>query len=191
MCIFELWLTHDGYMQQCLSCSLPSFFHWERGHWQSCWQECAVCLSLAATMVRCAPCSRPTASTQHLSLYFTSSRHCDAQHGPHTQRVFYSSISTAGWHCTSTHCLYLYHSIVPNFLACLQKLYTALQPGDPLDACMLLGPLCLRQQTFTAKLMLSALLAFPLNMRILLRDLFESLKDACHARAAHWMGKGL
>ncbi|KAI9463977.1 NAD-aldehyde dehydrogenase [Lactarius psammicola] len=55
--------------------------------------------------------------------------------------VFFGSVGTAGQRCTSTRRLYLHHSIAPEFLARLQKLYAALQPGDPLDARTLLGPL--------------------------------------------------
>jgi hypothetical protein len=58
--------------------------------------------------------------------------------------VFFGSIGTAGQRCTSTRRLYLHHTIAPEFLARLQKLYTsaaALRPGDPLDAGTLLGPL--------------------------------------------------
>ena len=55
--------------------------------------------------------------------------------------VFFGSVGTAGQRCTSTRRLYLHRTIAPEFLARLQKLYTALQPGDPLDARTLLGPL--------------------------------------------------
>jgi aldehyde dehydrogenase family 7 protein A1 len=55
--------------------------------------------------------------------------------------VFFGSVGTAGQRCTSTRRLYLHHTIAPEFLARLQKLYAALQPGDPLDARTLLGPL--------------------------------------------------
>ena len=57
--------------------------------------------------------------------------------------VFFGSVGTAGQRCTSTRRLYLHRAIAPEFLARLQTLYTspALQPGDPLDARTLLGPL--------------------------------------------------
>ena len=55
--------------------------------------------------------------------------------------VFFGSVGTAGQRCTSTRRLYLHHTIAPEFLERLQKLYAALQPGDPLDARTLLGPL--------------------------------------------------
>ncbi|KAH9077643.1 NAD-aldehyde dehydrogenase [Lactarius deliciosus] len=55
--------------------------------------------------------------------------------------VFFGSVGTAGQRCTSTRRLYLHRAIAPEFLARLQKLYGALQPGDPLDARTLLGPL--------------------------------------------------
>lgn len=57
--------------------------------------------------------------------------------------VFFGSVGTAGQRCTSTRRLYLHRSIAPEFLARLQALYAspALQPGDPLDARTLLGPL--------------------------------------------------
>lgn len=57
--------------------------------------------------------------------------------------VFFGSVGTAGQRCTSTRRLYLHRAIAPEFLARLQTLYAspALQPGDPLDAWTLLGPL--------------------------------------------------
>jgi aldehyde dehydrogenase family 7 member A1 len=57
--------------------------------------------------------------------------------------VFFGSVGTAGQRCTSTRRLYLHRAIAPEFLARLQALYAspALQPGDPLDAQTLLGPL--------------------------------------------------
>jgi aldehyde dehydrogenase family 7 protein A1 len=57
--------------------------------------------------------------------------------------VFFGSVGTAGQRCTSTRRLYLHRSIAPEFLARLRTLYAspALQPGDPLDARTLLGPL--------------------------------------------------
>jgi aldehyde dehydrogenase family 7 protein A1 len=57
--------------------------------------------------------------------------------------VFFGSVGTAGQRCTSTRRLYLHRAIAPEFLARLQTLYAspALQPGDPLDARTLLGPL--------------------------------------------------
>ena len=57
--------------------------------------------------------------------------------------VFFGSVGTAGQRCTSTRRLYLHRAIAPEFLARLQALHAspALQPGDPLDARTLLGPL--------------------------------------------------
>jgi aldehyde dehydrogenase family 7 protein A1 len=55
--------------------------------------------------------------------------------------VFFGSVGTAGQRCTSTRRLYLHRSIAPEFLSRLQNLYASLQPGDPLDARTLLGPL--------------------------------------------------
>jgi aldehyde dehydrogenase family 7 protein A1 len=55
--------------------------------------------------------------------------------------VFFGAVGTAGQRCTSTRRLYLHRTIAPDFLARLQKLYSALQPGDPLDPHTLLGPL--------------------------------------------------
>ncbi|KAI0269556.1 NAD-aldehyde dehydrogenase [Russula aff. rugulosa BPL654] len=57
--------------------------------------------------------------------------------------VFFGSVGTAGQRCTSTRRLYLHRAIAPEFLTRLQALYAspALQPGDPLDARTLLGPL--------------------------------------------------
>src|SRR6266403_604733 len=57
--------------------------------------------------------------------------------------IFFGSVGTAGQRCTSTRRLYLHRAIAPEFLTRLQKLYAspALQPGDPLDARTLLGPL--------------------------------------------------
>ena len=55
--------------------------------------------------------------------------------------VFFGAVGTAGQRCTSTRRLYLHRTIAPEFLARLQKLYSSLQPGDPLDPQTLLGPL--------------------------------------------------
>jgi aldehyde dehydrogenase family 7 member A1 len=57
--------------------------------------------------------------------------------------VLFGSVGTAGQRCTSTRRLYLHRAIAPEFLARLETLYAspALQPGDPLDARTLLGPL--------------------------------------------------
>jgi len=57
--------------------------------------------------------------------------------------VFFGSVGTAGQRCTSTRRLYLHRAIAPEFLTRIQALYAspALQPGDPLDARTLLGPL--------------------------------------------------
>jgi len=55
--------------------------------------------------------------------------------------VFFGSVGTAGQRCTSTRRLYLHRTIASDFLSRLQNLYASLQPGDPLDARTLLGPL--------------------------------------------------
>ena len=55
--------------------------------------------------------------------------------------VFFGSVGTAGQRCTSTRRLYLHRTIAPEFLSRLQNLYSSLEPGDPLDARTLLGPL--------------------------------------------------
>ncbi len=55
--------------------------------------------------------------------------------------VFFGSIGTAGQRCTSTRRLYLHRSISDTFIERLQDMYAKLQPGDPLAAGTLLGPL--------------------------------------------------
>jgi len=55
--------------------------------------------------------------------------------------VFFGSIGTAGQRCTSTRRLYLHRSISDTFIERLQGMYAKLQPGDPLAAGTLLGPL--------------------------------------------------
>jgi aldehyde dehydrogenase family 7 protein A1 len=54
--------------------------------------------------------------------------------------VFFGAIGTAGQRCTSTRRLYLHRKIADDFLDRLQKVYSALKPGDPLDDATLLGP---------------------------------------------------
>ncbi|KAJ7628542.1 NAD-aldehyde dehydrogenase [Roridomyces roridus] len=54
--------------------------------------------------------------------------------------VFFGAIGTAGQRCTSTRRLYLHREIADTFLDRLQKAYSALKPGDPLDEGTLLGP---------------------------------------------------
>ncbi|KAJ7757006.1 NAD-aldehyde dehydrogenase [Mycena metata] len=54
--------------------------------------------------------------------------------------VFFGAIGTAGQRCTSTRRLYLHREIADEFLDRLQKVYSALKPGDPLDDGTLLGP---------------------------------------------------
>ncbi|KIK68352.1 hypothetical protein GYMLUDRAFT_256092 [Collybiopsis luxurians FD-317 M1] len=55
--------------------------------------------------------------------------------------VFFGAVGTAGQRCTSTRRLFLHRQIAPEFLERLQKLYTSVKPGDPLDSSTLLGPL--------------------------------------------------
>ena len=55
--------------------------------------------------------------------------------------VFFGAVGTAGQRCTSTRRLYLHRSIADEFLAKLQKLYSSVRVGDPLDFSTLLGPL--------------------------------------------------
>ncbi|KZV63085.1 NAD-aldehyde dehydrogenase [Peniophora sp. CONT] len=55
--------------------------------------------------------------------------------------VFFGAVGTAGQRCTSTRRLYLHKSIAPEFMSRLQKAYTSIKPGDPLDSATLLGPL--------------------------------------------------
>ncbi|KAJ6511341.1 NAD-aldehyde dehydrogenase [Mycena vitilis] len=54
--------------------------------------------------------------------------------------VFFGAIGTAGQRCTSTRRLYLHRTVADEFLDRLQKVYSALKPGDPLDETTLLGP---------------------------------------------------
>lgn len=54
--------------------------------------------------------------------------------------VFFGAIGTAGQRCTSTRRLYLHRAIASDFLDRLQKVYSTLKPGDPLDEATLLGP---------------------------------------------------
>lgn len=103
------------------------------------------CSSLAVTMDGVV-CPLFVSHSQHspsIALYFTSYHHCDAQHRPCACHACY--LLQHHQHCRpALHfhlCLHLHCFIVPNFLACLQKLYTTLQPGNSLDACMQLGPL--------------------------------------------------
>lgn len=64
--------------------------------------------------------------------------------------VFFGAVGTAGQRCTSTRRLYLHRRIANEFLERLQKLFQSIQPGDPLVAGTLLGPLHTRAacQTF-------------------------------------------
>jgi acyl-CoA reductase-like NAD-dependent aldehyde dehydrogenase len=100
------------------------------------------CSSSAATTVRFA-FRAPNASTL---IIITSHQPAaivmpDADLDLAVPAVFFGAVGTAGQRCTSTRRLYLHRTIAPEFLARLQKLYAALQPGDPLDARTLLGPL--------------------------------------------------
>jgi hypothetical protein len=54
--------------------------------------------------------------------------------------VFFGAVGTAGQRCTSTRRLYLHSRIADEFLARLQRAYSGLRPGDPLDGATLLGP---------------------------------------------------
>ncbi|KAF7319415.1 NAD-aldehyde dehydrogenase [Mycena chlorophos] len=54
--------------------------------------------------------------------------------------IFFGAIGTAGQRCTSTRRLYLHRQIADEFLERLQKVYTRLTPGDPLEEKTLLGP---------------------------------------------------
>jgi aldehyde dehydrogenase family 7 protein A1 len=64
--------------------------------------------------------------------------------------VFFGAVGTAGQRCTSTRRLYLQRRIADEFIERLQKSYQSIQPGDPLVAGTLLGPLHTRAacQTF-------------------------------------------
>ncbi|KAJ7779570.1 NAD-aldehyde dehydrogenase [Mycena olivaceomarginata] len=64
----------------------------------------------------------------------------DADLGMAIPSVFFGAIGTAGQRCTSTRRLYLHKNIAEEFLERLQKVYSALKPGDPLDEATLLGP---------------------------------------------------
>jgi len=55
--------------------------------------------------------------------------------------VFFGAVGTAGQRCTSTRRLYLQKSIATEFLSRLQKLYSTVRVGDPLEDNTLLGPL--------------------------------------------------
>ncbi|KAJ3983705.1 succinate-semialdehyde dehydrogenase [Lentinula detonsa] len=55
--------------------------------------------------------------------------------------VFFGAVGTAGQRCTSTRRLFLHRDIADEFLERLQKLYSALKPGDPLESDTLLGPM--------------------------------------------------
>jgi len=55
--------------------------------------------------------------------------------------VFFGAIGTAGQRCTSTRRLYLHRDIASEFIARLQKLYSTVRVGDPLEEGTLLGPL--------------------------------------------------
>ena len=139
-------------LRQCSS-SLPSFFHRERGRWQGRRQERAVPLWQSAARARRqqrygAPLFRANnqAHSPSITIIILFSHPAaivmpDADLALAVPAVFFGSVGTAGQRCTSTRRLYLHRSIAPDFLARLQKLYASLQPGDPLDARTLLGPL--------------------------------------------------
>ncbi|GLB39836.1 putative dehydrogenase [Lyophyllum shimeji] len=55
--------------------------------------------------------------------------------------VFFGAVGTAGQRCTSTRRLYLHSDIASEFLGRLTKLYSTVQPADPLVDGTLLGPL--------------------------------------------------
>jgi aldehyde dehydrogenase family 7 member A1 len=55
--------------------------------------------------------------------------------------VFFGAVGTAGQRCTSTRRLFLHRDVASQFLERLEKLYTSIRPGDPLDQNTLLGPL--------------------------------------------------
>ncbi|KAH9834383.1 NAD-aldehyde dehydrogenase [Rhodofomes roseus] len=55
--------------------------------------------------------------------------------------VFFGAVGTAGQRCTTTRRLYLHRHIAPAFIERLQKLYSSIRPGDPLEQGTLLGPL--------------------------------------------------
>lgn len=55
--------------------------------------------------------------------------------------VFFGAVGTAGQRCTSTRRLYLHNTIAQEFLERLQKLYSTVRVGDPLEDSTLLGPL--------------------------------------------------
>ncbi|KAF7292876.1 NAD-aldehyde dehydrogenase [Mycena indigotica] len=54
--------------------------------------------------------------------------------------IFFGAIGTAGQRCTSTRRLYLHRQIADEFLERLQKVYSKIKPGDPLEEKTLLGP---------------------------------------------------
>src|ERR1700722_2363431 len=55
--------------------------------------------------------------------------------------VFFGAVGTTGQRCTSTRRLFLHRGIASEFLARLQKLYSSVRVGDPLESSTLLGPL--------------------------------------------------
>lgn len=55
--------------------------------------------------------------------------------------VFFGSIGTTGYRCTSTRRLYLHRQIAKPSLVKLRSPYSTLQPGDPLTTGTLLGPM--------------------------------------------------
>ncbi|KAF8208281.1 NAD-aldehyde dehydrogenase [Mycena galopus ATCC 62051] len=65
----------------------------------------------------------------------------DADLGMAIPSIFFGAIGTAGQRCTSTRRLYLHRKIADDLLDRLQKLYSALKPGDPLEDATLLGPM--------------------------------------------------
>lgn len=98
--------------------------------------------SSAATTVRLACHFVPVQSTRATHFFFPAAIVMpDADLSLAVPAVFFGSVGTAGQRCTSTRRLYLHRTIAPEFLSRLQNLYSSLEPGDPLDARTLLGPL--------------------------------------------------
>lgn len=58
-----------------------------------------------------------------------------------SRTVFFGAVGTAGQRCTSTRRLLLHSSIADVFLAQLQKAYSQVKIGNPLDDGVLCGPL--------------------------------------------------
>ena len=109
----------------------------------SCSRASAKCSSSsAATTVRWVYRFVPVQSTRATHFFFSAAIVMpDADLSLAVPAVFFGSVGTAGQRCTSTRRLYLHRTIAPEFLSRLQNLYSSLEPGDPLDARTLLGPL--------------------------------------------------